>query len=86
MFCINYFPLNQHNTRCKKQTPAVEISDKEHRGKHHKMSPVINTAIDAASVFHDKTLERTEKQNANVVAEEIKYRQHQKVCLIHNAI
>ena len=81
---INHFPLNQNDTRGKKQAPAVKIADKQHRGKHHKMAPVINTTVYAASVFHNKTLERTEKQNTDVIAEEIEHREHQKIRFIHN--
>jgi hypothetical protein len=48
--------MNQHYQGCKNQTPAVEIFNKQHGGKHHKMSPVINSAIHTAFIFHNKGL------------------------------
>ena len=59
MFGINDFPMNQNNTGNKKQTPTEKVPDKEHGGKHHKVSPVIDAAIDATFVFHNKRLEGT---------------------------
>lgn len=46
------------------------------------MTPVIYTAVDAAAVFHNVGLEGAENEYADVVAQEEKYRQHQKVGLI----
>lgn len=72
-------PVNQNNKRHEEQTPAVETWDKEHRRKHHEVSPVIDSAVDAALVLHKEGLERTEQQDADVVAEEEKHRQHQQI-------
>ena len=49
------------------------------------MSPVIDAAVDAAFVLHDKGLERAEEQDADVVAKEEKYREHQKLCFRDHA-
>ena len=43
------------------------------------MSPVIDAAVNAAFVFHDKGLERAEEQDADVVTQEVEDRQHQQV-------
>ncbi len=67
IFGIFDLPVDQNHQRCKKQTPAEEIPDKKHRSKHHEMAPVVNAAVDTAFVFHDIGLERTEKQDADVI-------------------
>ena len=54
MPCINNLPLYQHDTGCKKQAPAKKISNEQHRCKHHKMSPVINSAVDTTAVLHNQ--------------------------------
>ena len=79
MLRIHNLPFNQHDQRSKEQTPAQEIRDKKHGREHHKMSPVINPAVDTAPILHDECLEGAEQQDANVIAEEIKYRQHKKI-------
>ena len=55
---INNFPMNQYHERYKKQAPAEEIFNKQHRCEHHKMSPVIDSAIHTASVLHNACLKR----------------------------
>ena len=77
MLRIDDLPLDQYNQGFEKQTPAKKIPYKQHRCEHHKMSPVKNTAVDAAPVLHDQRLEWTVDQNTDVVAKEIKYSQHQ---------
>ena len=67
MACIGNLPVEKHDKRGEEQTPAVEARDKQHRGKHHEVSPVVDSAIYAAFVFHDSRLERTEKQNTNII-------------------
>lgn len=74
--CIHNLPPNQHHTGGKKQAPAKKVTDKQHGSKHHKMSPVINPAIDTALIFHYPRLERTIKQYADIVHQKIKHRQH----------
>jgi hypothetical protein len=81
---INNFPMNQYHYRSKEQAPTKEISNKQHWCEHHKMSPIINSAIDTAFVFHNECLERTEKQNADVIAQKIKNSQHQQVRIINH--
>ena len=77
--------MEKHDKRGEEQTPAVEARDKEHRGKHHEVSPVVDSAVDTAFVLHEKCLERTEEQDADVVAEEEEHRQHQQVCRKQNS-
>ena len=67
MACIGNLPVEKHDKRSEEQTPAVEARDKEHRGKHHEMSPVEYAAVDAAAVFHQKRLKRTEYEHAQKV-------------------
>ena len=76
---VGNLPAEKNNKRCEEQTPAVEAWDKQHRSKHHEVSPVINPAVDTAFILHEEGLERTEQQNADVVTEEEKNCQHQKV-------
>ena len=68
--------MNQHHTGSDKQTPAKKILNKQHGGKHHKMSPVIDSAIHTATVLHEKLLKWTEKQNTNVVTQKEKHGTH----------
>lgn len=49
---VLYFPMNQHDAGSEEQTPAEKVLNKEHRCKHHKVTPVINPAVDAALVVH----------------------------------
>ena len=72
--------MEKHDKRGEEQTPAVEARDKQHRGKHHEVSPVVNPAVDTAFVLHEKRLERTEEQDADVVAEEEEH------CQLKNSI
>lgn len=53
MLCINDFPFDQNNDGGKKQTPAKEVLNEKHRGKHHEMSPVIDPAVDTAFILHE---------------------------------
>ena len=68
MFCITHFPFDKYDKCCKKQAPGKEIFDKKHWGKHHKISPVIDSAINTAFIMHHKGLKWTEKQYANIIA------------------
>ena len=63
MLCVCQLPVQQNYAGCKEETPAEETADKEHRGEHHKMPPVIDAAVNAALILHDKGLERTEQKN-----------------------
>ncbi len=71
--------MDQHHNGGKEKTPAEEILYEEHGSKHHEVPPVITAAVHAALVLHDKMLERAEHQDANIVAQEIKNRQQQKL-------
>lgn len=77
-------PADQHHAGSKEQTPTEKVLDKQHGGKHHKMPPVVNPAVDAAFVFHNICLKRAEKQNTDIVTKKIKYGQHQQVNLLDN--
>ena len=79
MLGIDDFPFNQDNAGGKKQTPTVKILNKKHRGEHHKMSPIVNTAVDAAFILHNKCLEWAENQNADVITLEVEHGQHQQI-------
>ncbi len=61
VFRIDHFPMDQNNNGHKEQAPAEEVSDKQHRCKHHKVAPVINPAVHTAFVLHDKGLKGTEQ-------------------------
>ena len=76
---VGNLPAEKNNKRYEEQTPAVETRDKEHRGKHHEVPPVIDSAVYTAFILHEEGLERTEQQNADVVTEEEKNCQHQQV-------
>lgn len=58
---IDYLPVNQHYAGGKKQTPAKEITDKQHGRKHHKMPPIINAAVHTTFILHNQRLERAKK-------------------------
>ena len=76
---VGDLPVDQDNQRGEEQAPAVEVLDEQHGREHHKMSPVIDPAVDAAFIFHNKGLEWAEEQNADVVTQEIKYCEHQQI-------
>lgn len=69
--------MNQYHHRGEEQAPAEEIADKQHGCEHHEMSPVVDAAVDTAAIFHNKGLEGTEEQNADIVTEKEKHRQHE---------
>ena len=82
MLVVDDLPVNQHHTGGKKQAPAEKIPDKQHRRKHHEVAPVVDSAVDAASVFHNQMLERAVEQDADVVAQIIENGQHQQVRVV----
>ena len=47
------FPAYQNNTRCEKQAPSEKARNKQHRGIHHEVTPIVNTAVYTAAVLHD---------------------------------
>ena len=53
--------------------------NKKHWCKHHKMSPIKNTTVYTAAIAHNVSLERAEKQNADIITQEIKYTQHDQI-------
>lgn len=67
-------PEHEHDAR-KEQTPREEVPYKKHRGKHHKIAPVKDSAVDAAAVLYDKALERAPDDHADQVAHIVKDRQ-----------
>ena len=64
---IYQFPANQYHTGGEEQTPTIKVWNKQHRRKHHEMSPVVNTAVYAALILHNTCLERTKYQNAYII-------------------
>lgn len=82
---VDDLPVKHDNAGSEEKTPAEEIFDEEHRREHHKVSPVIDAAVDAAFVFHNKGLERTIEKDADVIGEEEEYRQHQQILRSQNA-
>ena len=79
MLGVGQLPVQQYHAGCKKEAPAEETTDKEHGGEHHKMSPVINPAVDAAFILHNTCLEGAEQKDADIIAEEVENRQHKQV-------
>jgi hypothetical protein len=73
--------MEQNNTGGEKEAPAEKTANKQHGGKHHEMSPVIDAAIDAALVLHDKVLERAEQKDADIITEEVKDSEHKQICV-----
>jgi hypothetical protein len=49
--------MKDYDNGGEKQAPTVEVLDKQEWGKHHEMSPVIDSTIDTAFVLHDDRLE-----------------------------
>ena len=82
MTCVDKFPVYQYHTGHNEKTYCIEVVDKNHRGKYHKVAPVVYTAVYTALVFHDMTLERTVKQYSDIVAEKEKHCQHHQVCIV----
>jgi hypothetical protein len=73
--------VEQDDTGGEKEAPAEEAANEQHGGKHHKMSPVVNAAIDAALVLHNKGLERAEQKDADIITEEVKDSEHKQICV-----
>lgn len=71
---VYYLPAYQHYAGGEKQAPSEEARHKKHWGIHHKMTPVVNAAVDAAAVFHDERLEGAVYQHTYKVAHKIKER------------
>jgi hypothetical protein len=68
-------PTDKQNDRCEKQAPSKEILYKEQRGVHHKVTPVENSAVYTATIFHDKRLKRTPQNHANEISHIKEHRQ-----------
>ena len=84
MHGIGDLPFDQDNAGGKKQAPAEEILDEQHGGKHHKMPPVVYSAVHTALVLHDEGLERAEKQDTDIITQEEGHGQHQKINILQN--
>ena len=68
------FPAKHNNNAGKKQAPCKEITNKQHRGKHHKMAPIKNPTIHATFILNKKTLKRTPNHDTDQVAHIVKDR------------
>ena len=79
------FPAQHYNQAGKEKAPRQEVSDKQQRREHHKMSPVENAAVHTASVFHEEALERAPQNHADQVSHVVKKRQHYKFFGVDNA-
>ena len=64
-------PPDQKCNGQSKKAPEITAPDKEQRGKHHCIVPVIDPAYGAAFVLHEPALERAEKQNADHITDRI---------------
>lgn len=67
MTVVNDLPFDQQCQTQKAQAPGEETGDKEKRGKHHGIVPVVDPAGTAALVVQKPGFKRTEKQNADHV-------------------
>ena len=67
-----HLPAYNHSSSHKEKGKAVKCAEEKHRCEHHKMSPVVNSAINAAAVFHTESLKWAENQYADIVADEEK--------------
>ena len=65
-------PAYHHHQTGEEQTPCEEMSDKKHRGEHHKVAPVKNSAVYATFILDEKTLERTPQHHTDQVADIVK--------------
>ena len=54
MLYYGYLPSYEKHQTGEEKTPGKKVSDEQHRGEHHKISPVKNAAVDAAFVFYNK--------------------------------
>ena len=84
MLCVCQLPVQQYYAGCEEQTPAEETADKKHRGEHHKMPPVIDTAVNAALILHNKGLERAEQKDTYVITEEIENCEHEQISISYD--
>ena len=69
------FPTEHQHNAGKEQTPRKEVSDKQHRCEHHKISPVKDPAVHAAPVLDDVILERAPYDHADQIAHIVEQRQ-----------
>ena len=65
------FPKDKQEQGNAEQTPCVEVGQKDQRGKHHGVIPVVNTAGAAAFIFHEPCLEWAEEENADHITDRI---------------
>ena len=72
MFEQSNFPAKHNDQTGKEQAPGKKVSDKQHRGKHHEMSPVKNSAVDTAFIFNEETLKRAPDDDTDQIADIIK--------------
>ena len=65
---VAVFPLDENNERDSEQGPRERMRNKNERGKHHSVIPVIYSAGCAAFVLEYPGLEWAEEENADDVA------------------
>ena len=68
---VGNFPSQKQCKRTSQQAIVVQTWHKHKRRKHHGKIPIVDTAGRAASILHDPSLEGTEIQNTNDIANRI---------------
>ena len=80
-----YFPYGKKQQRDTEQTPSIQTRDPHERRKHHRKIPIIDATASAAFIFHKPSLKRTEKQNADHIADGIGKTDQQQNSLVDHA-
>ena len=79
MLDYGYLPPYEQHQAGKEKAPCKEVSDKQHRREHHKISPVKDAAVDTAFIFNYEGLERAPDNHAYQVAHIVKGSEKQKL-------
>ena len=64
-------PNEQQQEGKSQKTPCIQARQKDERGEHHGIIPVVDAAASAAFVLHKPGLEGAEEENADHVADRV---------------
>ena len=84
MELVGYLPDYEKHERHTEQSPGIYVRNEYEGGKHHRVIPVVYTAVCTALVLEEQITQRAEEEDADYVAYSVgKSDKHEYTCVKH---